>query len=128
MQVKAPRRIEADYPSNRMSNDAPKQTEDVREKFPEVWDAFTSLAAACHERGGPLDEKSRKLVKLALAIGMRHEGATHSAVRHALAAGLSREEMRHVAVLSITTIGWPAARAALTWIDDMDDEEGGGLD
>ena len=47
-----------------MSKDAPKQVEDVRELFPEVWDAFSKLADACHERGGPLDEKSRKLVKL----------------------------------------------------------------
>ena len=107
-----------------MKKNAPKQVEVMRERFPQVWEAFTNLADACHERGGPLDEKSRKLVKLALAIGNRHEGATHSAVRHALAAGISREELRHVALLAITTIGWPAARAALSWIDDDVDVSG----
>ena len=101
-----------------MDNQVPEQVEDIRERYPEIWDAFAKLAEACHDKGGPLDEKSRKLVKLAIAIGHRHEGGVHSAVRHALAAGLTGEELRHVALLAVTTIGWPAARAALTWIDD----------
>ena len=102
-----------------MDDRVPAQLEDVREQFPEVWQAFQRLAEACHDRGGPLDEKSTKLAKLAIAIGHRHEGAVHSAARQAIAAGLSREELNHVAILAITTIGWPAARAALSWIDDV---------
>jgi alkylhydroperoxidase/carboxymuconolactone decarboxylase family protein YurZ len=102
-----------------MNKSIPNQVADVRSQFPEIWEAFSKLADACHDHGGPLDERSRKLAKLAIAIGHRHEGAVHSAVRHALAVGLSRDELLHVAVLSITTIGWPAARAAMTWIDDV---------
>jgi alkylhydroperoxidase/carboxymuconolactone decarboxylase family protein YurZ len=102
-----------------MSNTIPDQVANLHKQYPEIWDAFTHLAATCHDRGGPLDERSRKLAKLAIAIGHRHEGAVHSAVRHALAGGLSREELVHVALLAITTIGWPAARAAITWIDDV---------
>ena len=102
-----------------MSKVIPAQVAAVREQFPEIWDAFTKLAEACHDQGGPLDERSRRLAKLAIAIGHRHEGAVHSAVRQALAAGLTREELSHVAMLSVTTIGWPAARAALTWIEDV---------
>jgi alkylhydroperoxidase/carboxymuconolactone decarboxylase family protein YurZ len=104
-----------------MDNQVPEQVEDIRDQYPEIWDAFTKLAEACHDKGGPLDERSRKLVKLAIAIGHRHEGGVHSAVRHALAAGVTPEELRHVALLAVTTIGWPAARAALTWIDDEAD-------
>jgi len=88
-----------------------------REKHPQVWDAFAKLGEACHETG-PLEEKTRRLVKLAMAIALRHEGAVHSATRNALGAGVTREELEHVAVLAITTIGWPAANAALTWIED----------
>ena len=102
-----------------MSKSVPRQFAHVRDQFPEVWDAFTSLAETCHDQGGPLDERSRKLAKLAIAIGHRHEGAVHSAVRQAVAAGLSREELLHVAILSITTVGWPSARAALSWIEDV---------
>ena len=97
----------------------PAQLKGFEKDYPEVWRTFTALADACHESGGPLDEKSRRLVKLAIAVGARHEGAVHSAVRQALASGATRDELRHVAVLAITTIGWPSAHAALTWIDDL---------
>jgi len=43
----------------------------------------------------------------------------HSAVRHAKAAGISADEIRHVIVLSITTIGFPRAMAAMSWADDV---------
>lgn len=88
-------------------------------RYPEVGAAFAALGEACHEKGGPLDEKTRRLAKLALAIGSQHEGAVHSATRHALEAGVTPDELMHVAVLAITTIGWPGAYAAVTWIADL---------
>jgi alkylhydroperoxidase/carboxymuconolactone decarboxylase family protein YurZ len=97
----------------------PPKVVDFKSRYPEIWEAFSTLAGRCHESGGPLDEKSRRLVKLGLAIGTRHEGAVHSAVRHALNAGISSGELFHVAALSITTIGWPAAQAAVSWIHDI---------
>ena len=47
------------------------------------------------------------------------EGAVHSATRNALDAGLTPEELFHTAILSITTIGWPMAYAAMTWINEV---------
>jgi alkylhydroperoxidase/carboxymuconolactone decarboxylase family protein YurZ len=88
-------------------------------KHAEIWEAFTALAAKCHEAGGPLDEKTRRLVKLGIAVGHRHEGAVHSATRHALEAGIPPDEIFHAGILAITTIGWPSAYAALTWINDV---------
>jgi len=35
-----------------------------------------------------------------------------------LKSGVKREEIEHVAILSVTTIGWPSAYAALSWIED----------
>ena len=84
-----------------------------------MWDAFTALASKCHDEGGPLDERSRRLAKLALAIGAGHEGAVHSAIRRALESGLTPEELYHVGVLAITTVGWPSAHAAMTWMQDV---------
>ncbi len=88
-----------------------------RDRYPKVWEAFDRLGTECHQ-AGPLDEKTRRIVKLALAVAHRHEGAVHSAVRNALASGVNAAEMRHAALLAITTIGWPAAFAALTWIEE----------
>lgn len=101
-----------------MNQPIPEKLEDFRRAHPAVWDAFAALGAACHEQGGPLDERTRRLVKLGIAIGAQHEGAVHSATRHALESGCTPEELRHVAILAITTAGWPPAFAALRWIQD----------
>ncbi len=100
-----------------MQQPLPKTIAAFREKHPEVWDAFAALGQKCHETG-PLDEKTRRLVKLGIAIAHRHEGAVHSATRNAVRSGATPDEMMHVAILAITTVGWPAAYAAMTWIDD----------
>jgi alkylhydroperoxidase/carboxymuconolactone decarboxylase family protein YurZ len=42
----------------------------------------------------------------------------HSAARQALEGGAKKEEILHAAVLAITTVGWPAAYAAMTWIEE----------
>lgn len=96
----------------------PKKLKKFEKKYPDVWAAFQALGAACHEKGGPLDEKTRRLVKLGIAIGLQHQGAVHSAARQALESGAGKEEMLHVALLAITTAGWPAAYAAMTWIEE----------
>lgn len=94
-----------------------RSAEQIRSSHPEVWARFTQLAEACHN-AGPLDEKTRHLVKIALAIAAGTEGGTHSAVRHAEESGITTEEMEHIVMLSITTIGFPAAGRALSWIQD----------
>jgi 4-carboxymuconolactone decarboxylase len=101
-----------------MQQPLPPSIASFQQKHQKVWDAFDKLGETCHEQG-PLDEKTRRLVKLALAVALRHEGAVHSATRNALRAGLGHEELEHVAILAITTIGWPAANAAMTWIEDV---------
>jgi alkylhydroperoxidase/carboxymuconolactone decarboxylase family protein YurZ len=101
-----------------MKETLPRSVIKFESQYPEIWKAFAALGKACHETG-PLDEKMRRLVKLGIAVAARHEGAVHSATRNALNAGLSPEEMFQVAILSITTIGWPAAYAAMTWINEI---------
>jgi alkylhydroperoxidase/carboxymuconolactone decarboxylase family protein YurZ len=100
-----------------MSTKLPATVERFEDSYPSVWEAFMTLGDQCHN-AGPLDEKTRRLIKIALAVGAGLEGGTHSAVRNAKAAGVTTEEARHVAVLGITTLGWPAAIRGLTWIND----------
>jgi len=63
------------------------------------------------------------LVKLALSLGGGSEGAVHSHVRRARAEGISDDALRHVALMAIPTLGFPAAMAGLTWINDILDSE-----
>ena len=95
----------------------PPFVRDFRETHPDVWEAFNALADRCHN-AGPLEEKTRRIVKVALAMAAGLEGGTHSAVRNARAAGVTEEELEHVAVLAITTLGFPAAMRGLTWLTD----------
>lgn len=89
---------------------------------PEVWNAYAELGGACAD-AGPLDQDTQRLVKLALSIASESEGATHSHVQRALDEGISPETLKHVAALSIPTIGFPKAMAALSWIEDITDDE-----
>ncbi|AFN74316.1 alkylhydroperoxidase AhpD family core domain protein [Melioribacter roseus P3M-2] len=96
----------------------PKRYLKFTEDYPEVAKAYESLGDAVHS-AGPLDEKTRALIKLAISTGARLEGAVHSHARKALKAGCAPEEMRQVALLSLPTIGLPSMMAALSWIDDI---------
>jgi alkylhydroperoxidase/carboxymuconolactone decarboxylase family protein YurZ len=89
-----------------------------REHYPAVAAALDGLGEAV-DGAGPLDERNVRLVKLGLAVGALAEGAVKSNARKALAAGASPEEVRQVAMLAITTCGFPAAVAGLGWIDEV---------
>ena len=97
--------------------DLPEAVGRFAQQHPEMREAYNELGRAATE-AGPLDEKTQRLVKLALAIGAGRIGAVHSHVRRALKDGITPEELEHIAILAIPTLGWSAGFAALTWIDD----------
>jgi alkylhydroperoxidase/carboxymuconolactone decarboxylase family protein YurZ len=98
--------------------DLPAAASDVARAYPAIWRAFAALGTACSD-AGPIDGQSRRLVKLALAIGSGTEGGVHSHCRRALEEGVPPEMLKQVALLAIPTIGFPRAVAALTWIEDV---------
>jgi 4-carboxymuconolactone decarboxylase len=95
----------------------PKAYEDFKRSYPKIWQAYDRLGGTVHD-SGPLDKKNRELLKLAMAIGARLEGAVHSHTRRALEAAATAEEIYHVVLLGVTTLGFPHTVAALTWVDD----------
>ena len=101
-----------------MKNDPkpPKTYEHFTQRFPKLAEAWEKIGEAGHV--GPLDDKTIRLVKLAIAIGARREGAVHSGVRKALARGISTEEIEQVIALAASTLGMPATVAVFTWIRD----------
>ncbi len=86
--------------------------------YPKIFRAYAALGAATQE-AGPVSKKTRALVKLAIALGARMEGAVHSHTRRALEAGCTPEEIRHVVLLATTTIGFPAMMSVMSWVDDV---------
>ena|SRR5664279_777420 len=101
-----------------MTTELPNAFLSLREAYPEVAQAYDALAEATHAAGS-LTNRERQLVKLALSIGAGLEGATHSHVRRSLEQGLTAEELRQVALLGVTTLGFPSAVRGYTWINDI---------
>ncbi|MFQ5840009.1 MAG: carboxymuconolactone decarboxylase family protein [Candidatus Methylomirabilales bacterium] len=96
----------------------PAAYEEFQRTFRRVWEAYDNLGTAVHQ-AGPLDPKTRELIKLGIAIGGRLEGAVRAHTRLALERGAAPDAIRHVALLAITTSGFPTGMAALTWIHDV---------
>lgn len=95
----------------------PRTFHEFVSRFPalgEAWDLLHDAGAA-----GPLDERTQRLVKLAVSVGALREGAVHSAVRKCIASGCAREEVEQVLALSASTIGLPATVATYTWVRDV---------
>ena len=99
-----------------MSN-PPKAYNEFIERFPALGEAWDLTRKASRE-AGPLDTRMLALIKIAITTGAQREGAHHSAVRKALASGISREEIEQVIATAASTIGLPATVAAWTWSRD----------
>jgi alkylhydroperoxidase/carboxymuconolactone decarboxylase family protein YurZ len=96
----------------------PARYQHFEKSYPAVMRAVEALGEAT-QSAGPLDNKTRALVKLAIAVGALREGAVHSHTRRALQAKCSADELRHVGVLAITTIGFPSTMEAMSWVEDI---------
>lgn len=96
----------------------PGAYEAFKRGYPLIAKAYDRLGELSHE-AGPLNPKTRELIKLAMAIGARMEGAVHSHTRRALSAGATLSEIRHLVLLGVTTLGFPSTVAALTWVEDV---------
>ena len=96
----------------------PKIYEKFSSKFPEVLKDYQQLGKTCRE-SGPLEKKYQDLANLGIAIGAKSRGAVMSHTRKALESGASQEEIAHVVLLSLTTIGFPNMIAAMGWVNEV---------
>ena len=88
------------------------------QRFPELLESYEQLGQKLRE-AGPLDAKTVRLLKLSMAIGARLKGAVFAHARLALNEGCTPEEVRHTAVLALSTLGLPQMMAALSWVDQV---------
>jgi alkylhydroperoxidase/carboxymuconolactone decarboxylase family protein YurZ len=95
-----------------------KHFSNFKETYPGIAKAYEDLGKEIH-KSGPLDDRTRALIKLAVSAGAGLEGAVHSQTRKALELGITAEEIRHTVILSFPTIGFPSMMAALSWVNDI---------
>ena len=100
----------------------PKPYRKMHEDHPEMMRAYESFGEAT-KLAGPLSSREIALVKVAISIGAGLEGAAHSHCRKALEAGCTPGELRHVALVSAPTIGFPTMMRAKSWVEDVIDKQ-----
>ncbi len=98
----------------------PSHFERLVKRYPALMEAHASLGQAIKD-AGPLDEKTLQLVQLAFAAATGSEGAVHSHARRARELGVSEDALCHAILAGASTIGFPAASAALSWIGHPSD-------
>jgi alkylhydroperoxidase/carboxymuconolactone decarboxylase family protein YurZ len=96
----------------------PKRFKKFQKDFPEVAKAYEELGTAVH-KAGPLNEKMRALIKLAISTGAGTEGAVHSHTRKAIEVGCSKAEIKQTVMLALPTIGFPSTMAVMSWVEDI---------
>lgn len=89
-----------------------------KETYPEIYRSYENFGKELHESGGPLDEKSRWLIKVAVSAASSHEYSLRTHVKKALKAGCSRSEIEHALLLTATTAGFPTMMTALMILRD----------
>jgi len=96
----------------------PKHYDSLRTRFPKAMKALEKLGESIRSEG-PLDIKTAHLIQLAAAAAIQSEGSVHSHARRAVEAGATRDELQHALLLLVSTIGFPKAAAAVSWVDDI---------
>ncbi len=94
----------------------PRAYEEFVSRYPHLRAAWESINDQGAE--GPLDNKTQRLIKLAIAIGAMRQGAVHASARKGLALEITVEELEQVVALSAGTMGLPACVAAFSWVHD----------
>ena len=100
------------------SVEPPQAFRDFARRFPAVVTAYEQLGEQVR-RAGPLSPREVALVKLAISVGARMEGAAHAHARKAHAQGIEPAAIEHVALLACPTIGFPNMMTALGWMQDV---------
>lgn len=93
----------------------PKGYRKFQEAYPQVFAAYEALGQSAAE-SGPLDEKTRELIKLGMAAARGAESAVQSHVHRARSAGATPQEIEHAVLVGINTLGFASMMTALSWV------------
>ncbi len=90
-----------------------------KDKHPEIFQAYEQFGHLLHEKGGPLDEKTRWLIKVAISAASQYEFALQTHIEKAMAVGCTREEIEHAILLVAPSSGFPKTMSALMVFRDV---------
>ncbi|WP_202707885.1 carboxymuconolactone decarboxylase family protein [Sporosalibacterium faouarense] len=76
-------------------------------KYEDVYTAYENYGKKVHYDGGPLEEKIRWLIKVAISASCQHHYSIKTHIRKAFKSGCTREEIEHAILLTAPTAGFP---------------------
>ncbi len=89
----------------------------MRDSYPAVWDSQWEMNQQC-DQSGPLDERTRELIKVAVLAAAGYEQSVKGHTAMALAAGATADEVRQAILLLAGPVGIPAVAYALSWAEE----------
>jgi len=90
-----------------------------KKEFPAISKAHEALGKVIHENSGPLPEKTRWLMKVAISGASTHRVALETHIAKAREAGATDEEIMHTLLLIIQTTGFPTFMEAYSVFKEM---------
>lgn len=84
-----------------------KVFKDFKKEFPAVYKGHEAVGKMIHERSGPLPEKIRWLIKIAISGASGHALSLETHILKGKESGLTNDEIRHALLLLIQTVGFP---------------------
>lgn len=94
-----------------------------KKKHGGIYEAYEKFGQKVHEEGGPLDEKTRWLIKVAISSAGQHHFAIKTHIRKARKAGCSWEEIEHAILMVAPTAGFPTMMEAVIALIEEEKEE-----
>lgn len=85
-----------------------------KKDFPNIHKRHEALGKDIHEKSGPLSEKTRWLIKIAISGASGHTLALETHIIRAREAGATEDEIKHALLLLIQTTGFPTFMEAYT--------------
>ncbi len=89
----------------------------------EIYEAYQNYGKLVHEKGGPLEEKTRWLIKVALSTDGKNEYSLRTHILKALKSGCTKEEIEHAILLVGPTSGFPTMMRGLLILREVMEEE-----
>jgi len=90
-----------------------------KKEFPAIHEANEALGKEIHENAGPLPEKYRWLMKVAISGASGHSLALETHIARAKEAGAADDEIMQTILLLIQTTGFPTFMEAYSVIKNM---------
>jgi len=87
--------------------------------FSPLYAMHEALGKEIHEKSGPLPEKTRWLIKVAISGASGHKTSLETHILKAKESGASEDEILHSLLLLIQTTGFPTFMEAFTVFEEM---------